>query len=249
MNSSEPFLLNPGRVEALKDGSFRSEHLRNARIGFWVFLTFTLGFAWLVRHVYGDGLDWLRLESSGVEGQARVVALRCDDDPEHTSWFVRYEIEQDGRPLPHTGREEEIYRPNYRVLQVGGAVPVVYLLDAPAVSRVGGDNLWKKHLAAGMIIGMIVLLFLLALVVVNARQIRLWQDGVFLEGRLLTCIGEEDSDHDFCIRTTYGFVSPGGHILSGKLTVRRDDLKGAELPGPETKVAVLYLNEKRFEVL
>jgi hypothetical protein len=94
-------------------------------------------------------------------------------------------------------------------------------------------------------LGLIVLWLLLR----QRRKVRLLRDGSILHGELLTCVGELDSHHDFCIRTTFAFVSPQGTLLTGKAVVQRDDLKDTQLPGPKSKVAILYLNDHHYQLL
>jgi hypothetical protein len=83
----------------------------------------------------------------------------------------------------------------------------------------------------------------------QARKLRLVRDGRILKGKLIFWSGEVDSDPDCPIRATFAFLSPEGRILSGKASAYRNDLKDSPLPGPDTEVAVLYLNDHNYQVL
>jgi hypothetical protein len=76
------------------------------------------------------------------------------------------------------------------------------------------------------------------------------RDGELTEGEIVHCSGERDSDGDFILRAEVRFRSPQtGAWLEGTYSPTRNDLKGKGLPGPGTRVHVLYLDDKTYEAL
>src|SRR5947209_17460320 len=119
MNSSEPFLIRPENHDVFLGEPFRSRVLLRACAGLWALVLLEGLLLWGLAVEVEKGLNWLRLRLSGVQAPARVTALWCDNDSEHPTWFVRYQIETDGRLVEGSSRDEKITNRYCRQLQVG----------------------------------------------------------------------------------------------------------------------------------
>jgi len=177
-----------------------------------------------------------------------VTALRADT-VEFPHYFVTYEVQVDGKTLEGSAREEEVRWSYYVKLKVGETVPVLFFPEAPAVSHLAEDDEWRSKHSSVFFGSLLLAVPFLGAIGWQARKVRLVRDGLILEGKLIFCSRETDADHDCRIRATFAFLSPEGRILSGRASAYRNDLKDAPLPGPDTRVAVLYLNDYNYQVL
>ena len=70
-----------------------------------------------------------------------------------------------------------------------------------------------------------------------------------IKGQLVACSGKVDDDGDFALKLRYRFRSPSGQILTGQTSQIRNDLKGAKLPKPGTRIAVYYRSDQSYLLL
>jgi hypothetical protein len=242
----EPFLLKPANRNILLGNPSKS--VLYVRTVLWSLVLVECLILVCAASAAREWITGYRLEWYGDRASARVTALRCDT-VEFTHYFVTYEIDVDDKTVEGSAREEEVRGSYYAKLKVGETVPVLLFPESPAVSRLAEDDAWRSKRSSVFFGSLLVGLPLLGAVGWQVRKLRLVRDGRILEGKLIFCSGEMDSDHDCRIRATFAFVSPQGRILSGRASVYRNDLKDAPLPGPDTTVAVLYLDDHNYQVL
>jgi hypothetical protein len=246
---ADPFLIEPDSPSLLHDPDTRARSVFRGRLflGFLVVLEclFLLPMAWAV----SEWFTRFRLHQSGVDVVGRVTALEEDNGSEGEVYYtVHYEIEVDGKRLPGLAREASVTGSYFEKLKVGSAVPVRYLPES-GVSRLVEDH-EKLGMSIVVFLGFLVAAAIfLALFFVSARKVRLLRDGQILDGELLACRGELDSEKDYQLRATYKFVTPEGRSLEGKAEAERNDWKDRSLPASGTPVAVLYLNDDHFRML
>ena len=59
-----------------------------------------------------------------------------------------------------------------------------------------------------------------------------------------------EADDDLWIEPSYAFVSPQtGATVTGDEKAMRNDLKGADLPQPGTRLAIMYLDDRSHRML
>jgi hypothetical protein len=84
-------------------------------------------------------------------------------------------------------------------------------------------------------------------------DLRLSQEGKIIKGRLTTVSGEwselENSRNLYLVHLIYRFTDTTGKRRLETVSIIRNDLRNKKLPRPGTPIAVIYLDEKHYEVL
>jgi hypothetical protein len=250
MATTSPFFLEPGNRDFLRDDGARAHSLKNQQILLWIMVTVDCLLVAAVVWACQEWVTWYRLRHNGAAASGRVTALDEDFDGDGTtSYYVSYELELDGKPVPRSHRKAEVARAYYERLKVGSEVPVRFLPESPEVSRLVEDRHWLSMATGVAAVCLLAALVFLVLALVIRRRLRLLRRGQVLSGKLLSCRGATDSENDFCLHATFNFVTPADRIIQGKQTVCRNDMKDQALPQPGTPIAVLYLNDGNFEAL
>jgi hypothetical protein len=122
--------------------------------GAWVVTSLMLGIVFSV--VMVEVVHLYHLSSIGRGAKAKVISSKVEDY-RRGSWTYRYEIEYDGHRGTLDGRHHGVWDSNSTGRQVGDEIPVLYLVDDPAVVRRGklGDSVWdlmiKSSLGGGWV--------------------------------------------------------------------------------------------------
>jgi hypothetical protein len=247
--AAQPFLLQTFNQDILDGATRCSPALRRLRVGLTVFVCFEgllfLAAAWAA----WEWLTWFRLQWYGVPAAARVLTLDASDDGEVANYHVYYEVPGHERGSDAGVRKETITENYYRSLKVGASIPVLYFPESPAVSRLVEDDEWRSGPTAVLVATLLSTIPFGLFLCWYRRRARLLQNGVVLDGKLLLCNAAAYSEGGYHVSIVFGFRSPTGRILDGRASALRDDLKGRPLPQPDSKVAVLYLDDGNYQVL
>lgn len=189
------------------------------------------------------------LMTDGVEVEAEIIDQRREESGSrrsHTDYFVVYRYQADGVTYE---RDEKVDRERYNALTIGSAVTIRYLRSDPATARIFeeppvGSTAFNLLCAT---------FFIVPLTFIYFRKRRRSQEysrqGVLLDGRLTSVYATELEQVGYQVTFYYLFLSPRGVELSGKRTVKRNDLRDQPLPLYDSPMKVLYIDDEQHRML
>jgi uncharacterized protein DUF3592 len=185
-----------------------------------------------------NGVQALATVTDGVMTRGRTTTY---------SLTYSYDVKVNGKLQTFTN-EQSVSGDLYDSTAIGAHVSIQYLPDDPGTSRIVGESTTNVIL---VIIGVSFIIGAAYMVFYFVRQYRcdraLERDGQIISGSIvkssITGVGSKRQVH-----VQYQFLSPLGTELKGKQSERRRDVQLADIP-PETKVAVVYRDDKTFRLL
>lgn len=193
--------------------------------------------------VLPDWITWVRLRQGGVAVQGEVVEVQAHGN--NYSALYRFRVAEGDF---YTG--EQPIEAQDRLAE-NSPVQVLYLPDDPAISRLedepNPDDARRDRFTTGLALLVVGLVILAALTGVR----RGWtaRRKCVIRGQVVSCSGYRDGDGDYNLKLRYRFRSPSGQRITGQISQIRNDLTGADLPGPGTPVAVYYRSERSHLLL
>jgi hypothetical protein len=205
--------------------------------------------------VHGEIIDQ-RTVSSGAGGQAITYYLTYRFNPPNKNSVIT--------------REQLVSKATYQRLGKGANVDVRYVTANPEISALAGDSLDNtlqnsRYQMAGIgLIGTLLAgIFAIRQLTRVKEDFRLKRSGRLLIGHINKCTGRLkatsrsfDANNyggairgNFIIDIYYRFRIPNGHEIRKREVRKRNDLINTPLPGPGTPLAVLYLDDKHYQVL
>lgn len=186
------------------------------------------------------------LVTDGVEVEAEIIDQRTHSSRSFTDYFVVYRYKADGVMYE---RDEEVDRERYNALTIGSPVTIRYLRSDPATARIFEE----PPLAWSGFNLLCATFFIVPLTFIYFRKRRRSQEysrqGVLLDGRLTSVYATELEQLGYQVTFYYQFRSPRGVELSGKRTVKRNDLRDQQLPLYDSPVKVLYIDDEQHRML
>lgn len=193
--------------------------------------------------VLPDWIAWVRLRQGGVAVQGEVVEVQAHGD--HYSALYRFPVAEGDF---YTGEQSLEARDR---LAENSPVQVLYLPDDPDISRLedesNPDDARRDRFTIGLallVVGLVVLAIL-----AGVRRGGTARHKCVIRGQVISCSGYRDGDGDYNLKLRYRFRSPSGQRITGQISQIRNDLAGADLPGPGTPVAVYYRSERSHLLL
>ncbi len=264
MQNNNVFLLNPDNADIL-NGVRRAPNApkkMGARVklvlivGGLAYLVMTLvGVVWMVTTL----ANWAALNAYGVTVEGRLIGqdTRITRTPGSFINPMRYLLytytTADGQTLE--GRVQ-VRQQAYQDYVYNAPAQVLYLPDTPGVSRLTGENIYEFEpfpvLAGGA--NALMVLFIALLGWRQFNQQRAYESaGQVIEGRVVAPIlrtGESKGQQVATLYLNYRFISPVTSKEIGHMNqFRRDDLTQADLPTEGSRLAVFYVNDRRFTAL
>ncbi len=198
-------------------------------------------------------INWYQLQSAGVDTMATIVDRRYTENDDSKKYYITYQFEvvQAGSSELYT-HEEQVDEDVYQDLSEGTRVLVRYIAENPRIATIKDNSIWS------LIIQTLILLTMILFALVSghgvwkrSREIYyLQRHGRLIEGELIECKSERDSDNDLVITLRYHFLSPtSGQEIVNKSSTVRNDLTESTLPPPGTPVAILYADDQHYRVL
>jgi hypothetical protein len=195
---------------------------------------------------------WVRtiaLSIDSAETWGTYVSKYEDDSGDDTSYLVTYRFVVDDRVYVV---EESVKEATYTSADNGESLPVRYVVHDPDIATIEPISFVGPLLLTAFCVvwcGLVFGAFFYNLYILLKWR-RLARDGELTEGEIIHCSGEKDSDGDYHLKAEVRFRSPQtGEWLQGTYSPKRNDLKGKSLPGPGTRVHVIYLDDKTYEAL
>ena len=166
--------------------------------------------------------------------------------------------------------EQLVNKTSYDRLAEGTHIDVKYAVSNPIISELAGtslDNTLHNSNSLMLWLGLVGTLMTGGFAVLclrNLREdVRLRRSGHLLIGHINHCTGKLkltgrslDPDNNgvglraqYLIDIYYRFRTPDDHEIRKREVLRRNDLLGVALPGPDTPIAVLYLDKRHYKVL
>lgn len=167
-------------------------------------------------------------------------------------------------------REQLVSKKSFDRLVQDTQVDVRYVTSDPAVSELTGNSLDNTFHNSGFLmlwLGVVGTVITGGFALVSLRRLgeesRLRRSGHLLIGHVNHCVGKlklanrsavADSSGaglrgKYLIEIYYRFRTPDNHEIRKREVRRRNDLLGVVLPGPDTPIAVLYLDKGHYKVL
>jgi hypothetical protein len=202
-------------------------------------------------------LEWVRISELNsiiwFETQGTYVSKEIGSKAVGpTRYHVTYRFVVDDRVYVVTESVEQL---TYVRAGNGESLPVSYALHDPNIASIEPVSRDRRDNTLGLICGnlfwwgVVLGLAYYLLSKVHKRQ-RLSREGILIGGEIVYCSGYEDSDNDFRLKAEVRFRSPQtGEWIHKEYSPTRNDLKGMPLPGPGTRVHVLYLDDKTYGAL
>ncbi|MEP6987245.1 MAG: DUF3592 domain-containing protein [Chloroflexota bacterium] len=190
------------------------------------------------------------LMQTGVTTQAEIISHRTAEE-KSTTYYVTYRF--NGTAIDHTSqmytKEEDVGHTSYDAIKDGDSVTIHYLPRDPNIS-------YLEPLMEPSILGLLIPAFyflgspyiLYFLIRLYRKRHKLENEGQVLPGELVECTGRKVKGK-YQVTVKYCFATPIGEDKSASYSHEREDLVGASLPTSGTPVAVLYVDEKTFNIL
>lgn len=246
------FLFEPKNIAYLEGKShtlfrnWKTQIILGLFFGLFSLIGLVLFFA-----VLQDAWQRFNLLNYGVKVNATITSKQYEEDSDSlTYWlYYTYPVELKGQP-PHNYRGKEgVDAATFSRVEEGSQWQAQYLSESPEVVHLTqtGNNLWVQWLASllFMLVGSVPSLLLF---ISYHRSVRREKEGTILKGILTSSQGEMD-EGDFKLTLQFNFVNPLGEYLAGKASKTCNHLKEKRLPEAGTGVAILYRNDKDYEVL
>ena len=220
----------------------------------FVLLIATIGLAYL-------GIsDWLtaqELNRRGILTNGTVIDRSESSDDDGSSYYVKYHFFPVGSEGVTFVHEQHVSWDTYTRLQNGSQVSISYLPENPDVNHLGGAD--ADSTSANSSLWILLLPGLMLIVAVNMvrrvwRYRRLMREGGVIFGELTRCSSEkveDDSGESYRVAYSYKFPVSHNHDLHSTKYVCMSAYWFARWSAPAngTPVAVLYVNDKLFEML
>lgn len=253
--SGKTMLFNPRNQKFLEGRTSRPAGAFG--LGFGVFpalfmVPFILAGVFVIAIFISQYQQYQLLAKEGVVTTGRVISRYfdpADDSEDSDSWYVTYTFTANQTEYQ---MQQSVGEERYNQLEQGGSVQVLYAPSNPDVAKIEGTNsVTSLYFLGGfavvwnLIIGAVVV----SMVVGGLRQNRLAQRGIVLNGEIIECRGETDSDGDYWLIVEYTFTPEGGSPIVARKQVMYNEAKGKRLPRYGTPVAVIYTNARTYDLL
>jgi hypothetical protein len=192
--------------------------------------------------------EWsFQWDAAAAEG--KVAKLETTRRGKHTVHQVTYRYEADGEREGSAA----VNRETYERLHEGDVLALQYRRSAPGESRLANPPharlafvpLWFPLVMVPL--GLVGAVYLWRR---RGRALRLASDGARLRGEVVECAGvDRGKKGGYAVTLRYRFATPDTGPLEATEHNCRDDLKAGPLPPSGTRVVVLYLDEKTFQLL
>ena len=266
------FLLNPAHQRVLNGQTHWLTTLRADSIKLAGLVVILVLFVLFFVGGLNERSQNTQLAESGVVVQGEVISRRQDAMNGRTfaaKYFVTYRFAPTDQAATYT-REQLVSREMFTRLAQADHVMIRYLPINPTVSSLVGQEAGSSvgltaylMIVFGLIGAVIVLVFAGPELVRFLKNARLWRQGKLVVGHVLACrryttetsTSFRPSEYgsalkgNFYIELSYEFHSPQGKSIRATAQRNRIDLRQARLPNFGTPVAVLYLNDKDYQVL
>jgi len=213
-----------------------------------------------------------KLARSSHIGQGEITHRRsttAGGGSQATTYFVAYRFSTGEFGVSYSN-EQVVDKTVYRRLVEGTQVNVKYVFDDPQISRLTDSNIDNTLQDMGSTVGWLGLIGTLITGGFAIMQLKRFRDeyrlrhlGRLLIGHVNHCYGNlkvgsrsfAANDYGsvlhgkYIIELYYRFRTPDNHEIRRREVRRRNDLLGAVLPGPDTPIAVLYLDIRHYKVL
>lgn len=189
----------------------------------------------MVRMAAAQRVERQRLADDGAKTDGVVTRLWRTSSKNSTQWSVAYQFEVEGRT--YTG-QSRIPRAWSKTLQVGGKVPVRFVVDEPRVSQPAGLApqllpLWVPYLVAAALVG----LGLTALVGLRRER------ELLADGRVAEAVVTKHTTHHAQHGGSYRMMRYEFQLLSGA-TITGKSATSSKPPAIGSVICVLYDPER-----
>ena len=173
-----------------------------------------------------------------------------------TTYYVTYQFTLNDHIYK---REDSVSSGSYNSYEVGGNIPVTYVVDDPTTAHIGENGIhWNSMLPLFCVGGFFLIFFGVAFIAKlpqYRRFRRMRREGQLIlgelknnRGQLVTRGSGKNRRTDFDITIYCQFVNLSGKKIDAHATVTRNDLKKKELQ-TNGSVAVLYVSDSDYLVL
>lgn len=244
------FLLYPEHLGFVSEGE---RQLKNPDIGrvltalfFAIGVAVFVGLLMMIPISEKNTLEELAIH--GITTTGTIIDHRTSSG-KSTTYYVTYEFsfKPPDQPRRSYKREQSVAYSVYE-LENNASVDVSFLPTDPSVSRLSGTR--PDNFMIAVLCVMIALGFIWPLSVLRdyGRKKRFEQEGQVIMGKLQSCTSGQRNAM-YLVTSQYVFQSPEGKQIVGKQIDICAHLKNQKLPQPGIHVAVLYLNNRRYQML
>ncbi|HLY28427.1 MAG TPA: DUF3592 domain-containing protein [Aggregatilineales bacterium] len=212
------------------------------------------------------------LAASSVTTHGEVLNLRSTATTvgrTQLTYRVTYQFQANDSSPVFTS-EQIVGKDVFGRLREGLPVEVSFVPDNPTLSRLAGMNTDDTARQSNLMLFGIGLVGTLCTLVLAAFQIAALRNDQHLKmsgrlllghvnhatGRLKATSRAFDPKHygaalrgNYFVEVYYRFRTPTNHEIRQRESRKRNDLLNAELPGPDTPLAVLYIDDKHYKLL
>lgn len=196
---------------------------------------------------------YVKINHFGAKTYGQYINSRILGDGDDTEYRITYTFEVNGKKYTKESQVSRELYTKYKNLSYPQDEPLTIYYDPknPNRSFLKPPSLFFVFLF--FVFAIIWNLFcngIIYLLVKDRNKLKtLSKHGRIIDGKLINCSGYTD-EGDFYIKGEYNFISPSTRdMIQGKFHSLREDLRNQKLPGIGTKVKVIYLNDKTFDVL